>query len=203
MFLIGMLAKFRQITATTAPLDPVGAHRLHDRTDHGIDCAAGDDAAQRDPDVGIGSLAGIGGGGDDDADEGEARTQVAGHLAAGDEEEHQGADPAHEDGDVGVESHEDGREHGGAEHCDHVLHAHGRGLRPGQPLVRPDDAALRQHRRGFFSPVEHSHLALLLLMCRDARGNAGGAQALARPPMRPRQIPCAGLIPLCGTTAPR
>ena len=155
MFLIGMPARFRPITATTAPVTTGGMKRSIQPVPTActmapmmrVDDAAGDDAAQRHADVGVGPLARVGGGGDHHADEGEARAQVAGHLAAGDEEEDQRADAAHEDGDVGIEPHEDGRQHRGAEHRDHVLHAHGRGLRPGQALVRRDHAALLQHLR--------------------------------------------------------
>jgi hypothetical protein len=90
--------------------------------------------------MGVGPRATVAGGRDDDADEGEARTQVARHLAAHGKKEDQRADARHQDRHVGVEAHQQRRQHGGAEHRDDVLRADGHGLRPGQALVGRDDA---------------------------------------------------------------
>ncbi|MDG5974180.1 outer membrane receptor protein [Hydrogenophaga taeniospiralis CCUG 15921] len=127
--------------------DPARADGLHQRADQRVDDAAGDDAAERHADVGVGPRSGVAAGRDHHADEGEAGAEVARHLAAGHDEEDQRADAAHEDGDVGVEAHQDGGEHGGAEHGDQVLHAHHGRLRPGQALVGADDAAVRERGR--------------------------------------------------------
>ena len=143
-------------------LDPAGANGLHHQADDGVERAAGDDAAQRHADVGVGPFARVGGGRDHHADEGKTRTQVAGHLAAGDQKEDQGADAAHQDGDVRVKAHEDGGQHRGAKHGDHVLHAHGGGVGPGQAFVGGDGAALLQHLGGLGFPIEHGHAGLLV-----------------------------------------
>ena len=139
-------------------LNPAGANDMHQHADQGVDQTAGNDAAQCHTDVAVGTLACKAGGCNHHADEGEGRTQVAGHFAAGDEEEDQGADTAHQYGHVGVKAHEDGGQHGGAKHGDHVLNAHQAGLCPGQALIRPDDAAVLQHGGGLLSPGKHSHL---------------------------------------------
>ena len=172
MFLMGMPARFRPITATTEPrdhgrheaLDPARAHHLHDGANHGIDQAAGDDAAQRHADVGVGPLARVGRGRDHHADEGEARTQVAGHLAAGDEEEDQRADAAHQNGQVRVKA------PSGWAPAPWRRTSQSRAAHPSPPSAARAAAhaarspALRQHVGALFLPVEHSH-GLSLHLC--------------------------------------
>ena len=69
-------------------------------------------------------------------DEGCRRTEIAGHLALHDEQEHDRRDPAHHDRQLGVESHQQREHERRAEHGDHVLGAQPSGTSPGEPLVR-------------------------------------------------------------------
>jgi hypothetical protein len=142
------------------PLDPAGAARHHDQADQRVDRAADHDAAQRQRDVGVGALAGIAGGGGDHRDEGEGRADITRDLAADGDKEDQRADATHQDGDVGIEAHQQGPQHGGAEHRHHMLDTQRHGLRPRQPLVRRDDDAVG---RLFHGPVEHSPPLVLLV----------------------------------------
>src|SRR5207245_10401984 len=57
----------------------------------------------------------------DRAEKGERRTEVAGHLAAGDKQEDQRRDSAEEDDRIGIETEDQGNQHRGAEHRHHVL----------------------------------------------------------------------------------
>jgi hypothetical protein len=98
------------------------------------------DAAERRAEIGILPAARVARRGDHHADEREARTQVTRHPPADDQEEDERAHARHQDRDVGVEAHQQRREHRGAEHRDDVLRAHCDGLRPGQSLVGRDDA---------------------------------------------------------------
>src|SRR5690606_4317077 len=130
---------------------------VHQHPDQRVDQAAHDDAAQRHTNVAVGTLAGKAGSGNDHTDEGERGAQIAGHFAACDQKEDQGADTAHQHGHVGVKAHEDGCQHGRAKHGDHVLNAHQAGLAPGQTFVWPDNTAVLQHGGGLLSPAKHSH----------------------------------------------
>src|SRR5690606_14360775 len=78
-------------------LDPAMADLHDDQANQRIDRAGGDDAAERHRNVRVGPGAGIGGGGDYHRDEGEARAEIARHLAAGDEKEDQRRDAREED----------------------------------------------------------------------------------------------------------
>ena len=66
------------------------------------------------------------------ADEGEARAEIARHAPAGDDEEDQRGDAGEEDRDVRIEAHQQRRQHGRAEHRDHVLQADQHGLPAGR-----------------------------------------------------------------------
>ena len=136
--------------------DPAGTHRLHDSPYKCVEHAAGNDAPQRHADIGIRPLAGVSRGGNHHTDEGKARPQVAGYLAAGDYKKDQRADTAHQDGDIRIKPHQQRRQYRGAKHGNDVLHPHHRSLRPRQPLVRGDHAALLQHRAVFFFPAKHT-----------------------------------------------
>ena len=130
--------------------NPTGADGLHQQPHQGIDRAAGNDAAQRQADIGVGPLACVAGGGNHHANKGKRRAQVAGHFAAGDQKENQRANAAHQHGQIGVKPHQDRGQHGGAKHSDDVLHAHQAGLRPGQALIGADDPTALQCRGRFF-----------------------------------------------------
>ena len=140
-------ASTRPMAATIAPVTTGGISRstqrwpgdLHDDADQEIERAGGDDAAERQGDIGIGAADGSAGGNEHGADEGEARAEIARHPAADHEEEDDGGDARKQDRDVGIEPHEDGRQHRRAEHRDHVLQAHDHRLAHRQPLVRHDD----------------------------------------------------------------
>lgn len=75
---------------------------------------------------GVGDIVRLtGGDGQDRTDEGKAGAQVAGHLETRDGDKNQGVDSGKEQGHLGMESHEEGGQHRGAEHGHHVLEAQG------------------------------------------------------------------------------
>jgi hypothetical protein len=127
-------------------LDPARAAGRHDQPDQRHQRTAGNDAAQRQAQVGVGPAACKTGGRDHHADEGKGRSQVTRHLTTDQDEEDQRADAAHQDRDIGIEPHQERRQHRCAEHRDHMLHAERCRLRPGQALVgRDHDAGSRAH----------------------------------------------------------
>src|SRR5690606_4175289 len=76
-------------------------------------------------------------GGDDDGcgDEGSAAAEIAGDFTVDDQQEEDGANPRHHDGQVGVQAHEEGEDEGGPEHSDDVLDAEAEGGESrGQPV---------------------------------------------------------------------
>ena len=118
------------------PVEPARAHDSDDAGDDEVD-AAGDDHARhgsvetlRRPD------------GDDRADEGEGAPEIARDLPAGHEQIADGADARAHDGDVGVESRQDGNQNRGAEHAHHVLDAQRNRAPDRDPFVDSDDLAL-------------------------------------------------------------
>ncbi len=141
------------------PLDPFHPHAHDDEADHRIHHAAGDDAAQRDTNVGVRPAARIAAGRDDHADERKRRAEITRHSPADDQKENQRADAAHQNRDIGTETHEQRREHRRAEHGHHMLQPHHQGLRPGQAFIRGD------HPAGLelpFRKVAIGHIALRL-----------------------------------------
>ncbi len=127
-------------------LDPARADRLHQRAERDVHDAARDDAAERDRNVRVRAAAAVARHRDHEADEREARAEIARHAAADQHEEQQRADARHEDAQVRVEAHQQRREHGRAEHRDDVLHAHRDHLRPREALVGTDHARARAGR---------------------------------------------------------
>src|SRR3954451_5439477 len=69
------------------------------------------------------------------ADERGAGAQVAGHLPVDDEQEDDRADPAHHQGEVRVQAHDDREDERPAEHGDDVLGAEPDRARPRQPFL--------------------------------------------------------------------
>jgi hypothetical protein len=123
-----------------------------DRRQHGVDQPAAEEVDD-DPhdhqdypgdEDGTGDVRGVpalGADGDDAADERRRRAEVARHLPLDDEQEADGRDPAHHDGELRVEPHDDREDEGRSEHRDHVLRAQTDGPGPGEPFVRADDGA--------------------------------------------------------------
>ena len=122
------------------PLDPAVACHLHHEADEEIERAGRDDAAERQGDVRVRAADARARGDQHRADEGEARAEIARHPAADHEEEDQRREAREQDRDIGVEAHQDRRQHRRAEHGDHVLQAQNHHLAGRQPLVRHDDA---------------------------------------------------------------
>src|SRR3979411_3229729 len=71
-------------------------------------------------------------------DERGRRAEIARHPTVDDEQKADGGDAAHQDGQLGIEPHDDGKNKGRAEHRDHVLGTQPDRPRPGQPLIRTD-----------------------------------------------------------------
>ena len=121
--------------------NPGDTGQRNDDTHKEVHDAAGHDAAERDLDIGVEAGTGrIARGRDHDADEGERRTEVARHTAAHHQEEDEGADAAHQYGNVGVKAHQNRGEDGGTEHGDNVLNAERDRLVRRQGFIRRDDA---------------------------------------------------------------
>ena len=138
-------------------LDPVGSDRLHDDTDQRAERPAGHDAAEGQADLLIHALSRISRGRNHHTDESEARAQVTRHPPTCDQEKDQGADAAHEDGNVRIETHQDRGQHGRTEHGDHMLYAHHGSHRPGQTLVGCNHTTLLKYLSVFLGPAEHRH----------------------------------------------
>ena len=121
-------------------LNPLHARPHDDEAHQSVDDAAGNDAPEGNPDIGIDAASGVARCSDDDADEGKGRTQVARDVTAHNQKEDEGADTAHQDGNVRVKAHQERCENRGTEHGDDVLDAERCHLTCGKPFIRPDDA---------------------------------------------------------------
>jgi hypothetical protein len=80
----------------------------------------------------------------DRADKRRRRTQIGRDLVGHHQQENDRADPRHHDRQIGIQSHDEREDEGRPEHGDDVLGSDADCLRPGQPLVRPDDFPDRQ-----------------------------------------------------------
>src|SRR5258706_10362929 len=77
-------------------------------------------------------------------DERGGRAEIARHLTVDDEQEADGGDATHQDGQLWTEPHDDGEDERRAEHRDHVLGAQPDRPRPGQALIGADHLAGRR-----------------------------------------------------------
>ena len=115
----------------------VDADEVHDEADDQVDHAGHHDAR-----ISEAVIVGRALNGQHRADEGEARSEVAGHLEPGDDQEDQGRHATEEDHGVRVEAEDQRHQDGGAEHGHHVLETHEDRLRPRETVLRINDVAL-------------------------------------------------------------
>ena len=90
----------------------------------------------------------------DATDERGRGAEVARHLALHDEQERDGRDAAHHDGELRVEPHDEREDEGRAEHRDDVLGAEADGLAPREPLVRRHDVVGPERCRSLQLPTK-------------------------------------------------